>query len=109
MAPATSPAPCTAASFAEYPSLRIRNMFSMTTMELSTSMPTPSARPDKEMTFRVTPLKYMHTIAVIRLTGIEHATTAVGRQSFKNTIRIRTARIAPNSTLLIMESMTRSM
>ena len=108
IAPATSPAPLIAASFAEHPSLRILKIFSITTMELSTSIPTPSARPDSEITFSVTPLKYMHTIAVIKLTGMEQATTAVGRQSFRNTIRIRTARTAPNNTLLIMESITRS-
>ena len=83
-------------------------MFSITTMELSTSIPTPRARPEREITFRVTPLKYMHTTAVIRLTGIEHATTAVGLQSLRNRIRIRIASRAPKSTLLIMESITRS-
>ena len=109
IAPATSPAPAIAASFAEYPSLRILKIFSITTMELSTSIPTPRARPDREMTFRVTPLKYIHTIAVIRLTGMEQATTAVGRQSLRNRIRISTARTAPNNTLLRIESITRSM
>ncbi len=37
----------------------------MTTMELSTSIPTPSANPDKDITFSVIPLKYIHTTAVI--------------------------------------------
>ena len=72
-------------------------------------MPTPSARPEREITFKVIPLKYMHTIAVIKLIGMEHATTAVGLQSFRNKIRIKTARMAPNNTLLMMEFMTRSM
>ena len=81
----------------------------MTTMELSTSIPIPSARPDSEITFRVTPLKYIHTIAVTRLIGMEQATTAVGRKSFKNRIRMITASNAPNTILLIIESMTRSM
>lgn len=37
------------------------------------------------------------------------ARLGIGRQSLRNTIRIRTARTAPNNTLLIMESITRSM
>ena len=41
-------------------------------------MPMPRASPDSEMMFRVTPLKYMHTMAVTRLTGMENATTRVG-------------------------------
>ena len=109
MAPATSPAPFTAASFAEYPSLRSLKIFSITTMELSTSIPTPSARPESEMTFNVIPLKYIHTIAVIRLIGMEQATTAVGRQSLRNTIKIKIASTAPNSTLFKMESIMKSM
>ncbi len=84
-------------------------MFSMTTIELSTSMPMPRASPDSEMMFRVTPLKYMHTMAVTRLTGMENATTMVGLKSFRNTIRINIASTAPKRILLMMESITRSM
>ena len=84
-------------------------MFSMTTIELSTSMPMPRASPDSEMMFRVTPLKYMHTMAVTRLTGMENATTMVGLKSFRNTIRINMASTAPKRILLMMESITRSM
>ena len=83
-------------------------MFSITTMELSTSIPMPSASPDREMIFSVTPLKYIHTMAVTRLTGMEKATTSVGRRSFKNSSRMAMARTAPNRMLLMMESITRS-
>ena len=83
-------------------------MFSITTMELSTSIPMPRARPDREMIFRVTPLKYMHTMAVTRLTGMENATTMVGRRSFKNTSRMKMASSPPIKILLTMESITRS-
>ncbi len=69
----------------------------------------PSARPDKEITFKVIPLKYISTTAVTRLMGMEQAITAVGLKSFKNTIRIKIASTAPKRILLIMESMTRSM
>ena len=71
-------------------------------------MPMPRASPDREMMFRVTPLKYMHTIAVTRLMGMENATTMVGLKSFRNTINIRMASNPPKRILLRMESMTRS-
>ena len=109
MAPATSPAPSTAASFALRPSFLIRYIFSITTMELSTSIPIPKASPEREITLSVTPLKYMHTIAVTRLIGMEHAITAVGRRSFRNKIKIKIAKTAPNIILFRMESITRSM
>ena len=83
-------------------------MFSMTTMELSTSMPMPSASPDREMMFNVTPLKYMQTMAVTRLIGMENATTRVGLMSFRKRIRIRIASPPPNRILLRMASITRS-
>ncbi len=81
----------------------------MTTMELSTSIPIPSARPDREIIFNVTPLKYIHTIAVTKLMGMENATTTVGLRSFKNTRRIKMASAPPKSILLMMESITKSM
>ena len=53
-------------------------MFSKTTTELSTSIPTPTASPDSEIILRVTPLKYISTRAKITLIGIESATIRVG-------------------------------
>ncbi len=104
IAPPTCRAPSIAAFLADSPSsLRIRYIFSITTMELSTSIPTPSARPDKEIMFNVTPEKYMATNAVIILIGIEQAITKVGRILFKNTRRIITASIAPYTRLLSTE------
>ena len=81
-------------------------MFSITTIELSTSIPTPSAKPERDIMFSVIPLKYMQTTAVTRLTGMERAITSVGLMSFKNRINISIASTAPNSTLLITESIT---
>ncbi len=109
IAPATSLAPSIAAARILLPSPRNLYIFSITTMELSTSIPIPSASPEREIIFKVTPLKYMHTIAVTRLMGMEKATTSVGRKSFKNKIRIKIASRAPNTTLLTMVSITRSM
>ena len=55
----------------------------MTTMLLSTSMPTPSARPDSEMMFSVTSVKYISVMAHIRLNGMLHATINVGFASLR--------------------------
>ena len=84
-------------------------MFSITTMELSTSIPTPSARPDSEITFIVTPLKYISTMAVRILIGMEQAMTKVGRISRRNTSRIRIASAAPNTRFCSTEPTTMSM
>ena len=66
-------------------------------MELSTSIPTPSARPDSEITFIVTPLKYISTIAVKILIGMEQAMTNVGRISLRNSNKMKIANTAPNT------------
>ena len=71
-------------------------------------MPIPSARPEREITFSVIPLKYIQTIVVTILIGIEQAITAVGRISFRKRIRISTASPAPNTMLLMIEFITRS-
>ena len=72
-------------------------MFSITTTELSTSMPTPIARPESEIMLSEMPLKYIITIAKITLTGIEHATITVGFMSRKNRNSIIIAKTAPMS------------
>ena len=72
-------------------------------------MPTPSARPDNEMIFNDIPVKYIKTIAKTTLSGIEHAITRVGLISFKNRIRISTARIAPTIIFSMTDSTMVSM
>ena len=62
---------------------------------MSTSIPTPIARPESEIIFSVTPLKYIRTIANTTLIGIEHATIIVGLISRKNKNKIIIARTAP--------------
>ena len=69
----------------------------MTTTELSTSIPTPTARPEREMTLREMPEKYISTTAVNREMGMEKATAAVGRMSLRKNNRITTASPAPSS------------
>ena len=70
-------------------------MFSMTTIELSTSIPMPSANPDNEIMFKEILEKYINTTAKITLSGMEHAITSVGRMSFKNRISTMTDSSAP--------------
>ena len=81
----------------------------MATMLLSTSMPTPRARPEREMILRVTPVKCISTTAKSRLMGILSATMIVGRKSRRNSMRTMTASSAPNSRFSSTELMTRSM
>ena len=79
-------------------------MFSMATMELSTSMPMPRLRPPSDITFSVMPVKYMHTNAITTLMGIENAMVIVGRRSIRNSSRISIARPPPDSRLFSTES-----
>ena len=79
-------------------------MFSMATMELSTSMPMPSARPDSDSTFSVMPLKYMHTNAATTLIGIEQAMMIVGRQSIRKISSTSTASNPPKIRFCSTES-----
>jgi len=67
----------------------------MTTTELSTSIPTATARPEREIILMVTPEKYISTTAKITLTGMEQRVMRVGRRSFRNRYRISTANRAP--------------
>ncbi len=84
-------------------------MFSIDTIELSTSIPTPSARPERDMTFSVMLQKYMHTNATTTLAGIESATISVGRQSSRNRSRTRIASPPPYTRFSRTESTTRRM
>ena len=84
-------------------------MFSMTTMELSTSMPTPTASPAMEMTLSVTPEKYISTMAKVTLMGMESATISVGRRSRRNSSRIKTASTAPTARFCNTELTTMRM
>ena len=67
----------------------------MTTMLLSTSIPTPSAKPDRDIMFNVTPLKYIKIIANNKLIGILKAITIVGLILFKKISNTKIAHIPP--------------
>ena len=88
------------------PSLLNRYTFSITTIELSTSIPIPRQSPAKDITLILIPVKYMIIIANNTLNGILNATMIVGRISFKKRARTMIASTAPNkilfNTLFIM-------
>ena len=77
------------------PSFLSRKIFSITTMELSTSIPIPSVRPDMDLIFRVIPEKYISTMANIMEIGIAQAIIIVGLISLRKIIRIIMASEAP--------------
>ena len=77
-------------------------MFSMTTMELSTSMPMPSDRPARLMMFRSMPVKYIKTMANSTDSGMLTPTTRVGLGSLRKRAKIRMASTAPDAMLVRM-------
>ena len=99
----TSLAPATAAFFGGTPARRRRKMFSMTTIELSTSMPTATASPESEIILIVMPEKYISTIANVILIGILKSVMKVGFMSRRNSSRITTAKSAPYARLSRIE------
>ena len=100
IAPATCFVPCTAALGAAASLPRSLNMFSMTTIELSTSIPIPNDRPDRVIILSDRFEKYMRTIAKRTDSGILIPTSSVGLTSLRKRARIMTARIAP---MIILE------
>ena len=81
----------------------------MTTMELSTSIPMPSARPAMVMMLRDSPEKYISTRAKTTDRGMLMATMRVGLTVLRKRARMMTASRAPISILLIMSRMIISM
>ena len=77
-------------------------MFSMTTTELSTSIPIDSESPESDIMFILIPEKYMSTNAVSTENGMENATMSVGRISFIKSSSTTTARMAPTRILCSM-------
>ena len=76
----------------------------MTTIELSTNIPTPTAKPDKEIIFSVMFVKNISTMENSTLSGMLKATTTVGRISCKNRNNTTIANNAPHNKLEITES-----
>ena len=78
---ATSRVPDTAANRRSEPCSRWTWMFSRTTIALSTSIPTPRARPPSDIKLRETPPRYIGAKAHTTLTGMAVAMIAVARKS----------------------------
>ena len=107
IAPPTCLAPDTADLTVDSPSARRRYVFSITTTELSTSMPTDIERPESDMMLTETPVKYMSVNAKSRLIGIEQSVMTVGRQSRRKRKRMTTEKSAPQRRLERIESRRR--
>ena len=91
-ADATSLVPLRAASRMFSPCSFLRTMFSSTTIELSTSMPTASAIPPRDMMFSDTSLRYISRNVPITETGIATPVIVVARESLRK----------PYSTMMAM-------
>ena len=94
-ADSTMPSPC---SF-------LRTMFSRTTIELSTSMPTASAMPPSDMMFSEMSLVYISRNVPMTDTGIAMPTIVVARASRRNPYRTKIA-IRPPSMAATRTSLT---
>ena len=83
-APRTSSVPRMAAATRPSPSSRQRKIDSRTTIEESTSMPMPSARPPSDMTLSEMPSMLRGAKVMNREAGIDTATMAVERKLRRN-------------------------
>ena len=78
------------------PRWRCRKMFSMTTIESSTTRPMATVRPPSVMTFKVTSVCLRKTIAIMIESGIDTAAMMVARQLRRNSMMTTTANRAPS-------------
>ncbi len=91
----TSSAPSPAASSADFPSSLCLKMFSITTIALSTSIPTPSANPPSDIMFIDSPPKYMNVKTTMIDIGMLNVTIAEALKFLKNTKSTRKASTPP--------------
>ena len=78
----------------------------MTTIELSTSMPTATASPESEIILIVMPEKYISTTASTRLRGMLTATMKVGLMLRRKKNRMTIASAPPMSRFCSTEPTT---
>ena len=107
--PATSPAPAIAASRAASPPARRRWMDSRTTMESSSSIPTPRASPPSDMMLSESPICCITKKVATTDTGIAIATTAVARRSRRNRAITRMASSPPSQAFRVTSEIAPSM
>ena len=74
-------------------------MFSRTTMELSTTIPTANAKPASEITFKVRPSSFRTRKVPTTLMGIAAATMNVLVRLRRNSKRAMTAKMLPMTKL----------
>ncbi len=101
--------PFTAASIGICPSSMNRTVFSSTTIELSTSIPTASARPARLMMFRFRSSRYMAKNAKSMLSGMLSVTIILARIFLRNTSRMIAAMIKARTAVFARFPMDRSM
>ena len=104
IAPATWPVPLAAASRGESPTPSRRYIDSTTTMALSTSMPTPSARPPRVTTFRLWSAKFMPNSVAKTETGTAAATITVAPAERRKTASTRMASMMPAAAAICRSS-----
>jgi hypothetical protein len=105
----TSAAPRPAAVKASSPSSLRRWIASSTTTALSTSMPTPRARPPRDITLRLTPKRCMKKNVAMMETGMVMPMIRVLKASFRKKNRITMARRPPSTAFSSTSSMALSM
>src|ERR1700731_500552 len=107
---ATSPEPETTACRSGSPSLTWRSIFSMTTVLLSTRMPTASAKPPSVIVFSVCPSTNMTRMAVMIEMGIVARMISVNRQLPRNSriiVAVNPAAIIPPISTLLSDALTK--
>ena len=108
-APPTSAPPARAAVARSAAALRWRSMLSSTTMELSTSMPMPSASPPSDMMLSDTPPTNMRKKLAITEMGIANPTTRVLRRRRRNRYSTAIASAPPSTAAWITSRIDCSM
>ena len=84
-------------------------MFSITTVALSTRMPTASANPPSVIVFSVSPVRYITSMAATIDSGIDARMISVNRQLPRNSriiSAVKPAAIAPPISTLFSDALT---
>ncbi len=106
----TSPAPLMIAASSGSPRCTWRSMFSITTVPLSTRMPTASAKPPSVIVLSVCPPMYMTSTAVMIESGIDARMISVSRQLPRNSriiSAVRPAAMRPPIMTLLSAALTK--
>src|SRR5690625_1204958 len=102
---ANSLAPLIALSISEWPFCRYVYICSKITIELSTIIPTPNARPPRVRIFNVSPVKYIKVNVEIMAIGIDTPITIVALTLFRNKSKTMSEMAPPIKMFFTTESM----